>query len=40
VSLPVGFVVALPALVEIILATLAATRGEDLRYPMCIRIVR
>jgi uncharacterized Tic20 family protein len=40
VLIPVGFVIALVALIEIILGTAAANRGDEFRYPLCIRLVR
>ena len=40
VIIPVGLVVAVLALVFIIQATMAASRGEDYRYPLTIRFVR
>ena len=39
VVLPIGAVVALFALIAIIMATSAANRGDDFRYPLCIRLV-
>ncbi len=40
VVIPVAIGVMILALVAIIMATLAANRGEDFRYPLNIRIVR
>lgn len=40
VILPLGLVIAVLALVFIIQATLAASRGEDYRYPMTFRFVK
>ncbi len=40
VILPIVLVVAIFALVAIIMGTLAANRGEDFRYPLCMRFVK
>lgn len=40
VIVPVAFVVAVFALIAIIMATMAANRGEDFRYPLCLRLVK
>lgn len=40
VLLPVGLVVAVVALVLIIQATMAASRGEDYRYPLTFRFIK
>ena len=39
VVIPIGAVVALFALIAIVMATAAANRGDDFRYPLCIRLV-
>ena len=39
VIVPVAIVVGLLALVAIIMAGLAANRGDDFRYPLCLRII-
>ena len=40
VVVPVALVIGVLALVTIIMATMAASRGEDYRYPLCIRIIK
>ncbi|MBA2560666.1 MAG: DUF4870 domain-containing protein [Propionibacteriales bacterium] len=40
VIIPLAFVVGIFALTAIIMATLAANRGEEFRYPLCLRFVK
>jgi uncharacterized protein len=40
VIIPVAAVVAVLALIAIIMGTLAAHRGQEYRYPLCIRLVK
>lgn len=40
VILPVAAVVAILALIAVIKGTLAGHRGEEFRYPLCIRLVK
>ncbi|MBA2446075.1 MAG: DUF4870 domain-containing protein [Nocardioidaceae bacterium] len=40
VVIPVALIVMVLALVAIIMATAAAGKGEDFRYPLCIRVIR
>jgi uncharacterized Tic20 family protein len=40
VAIPLAVIVAVLALIAIIMGTLAAHRGQDYRYPLCIRLVK
>jgi uncharacterized Tic20 family protein len=40
VAIPLAVIVAVLALIAIVMGTLAAHRGQDYRYPLCIRLVK
>jgi uncharacterized Tic20 family protein len=40
VAIPLAVIVAVLALIAIIMGTLAAHRGQEYRYPLCIRLVK